>query len=462
MRLSEILRKPTAFTPPSIPDLRYIRTAAKAVRDRWPELAVTDDPAEREQLAQRLKERVAGGDWTDVPLHVVNAEAVVVFDSEWRDRPDLADAREFLYQQTRLSKLKKFLRDMLMVYLRSFDPGTAHSRRLCESLVSAQKRMGAPERSLLTEFKALLDPVHGPSEIADRMSKMDVPFQELRDLGLRYPHDTGFMDHAHKEFCLLVRDGLVHLDRLRWFLEWVSPPGRVAREAGVRWTVGALVHPWMKNFPPDEIRAYLVESLIEMYGDPRKPVQHSGVWASVEERHMERVLHWLTREDMRFFTGVVDAAQGDPMWGPRRDFWLQLFDAGKIKKAHVAFSTHATGFALKHLMREDKPIIENRFGWQCSRDNTSLLLMLIEDKIVVDGCQNYKTHIFHMNDEMAPQLFENGYDCEEIRHRSPESKSHSHIPTWKEWVLETLDSKIDRSSATTPYPTVTPPPDLYS
>ena len=172
-------------------------------------------------------------------------------------------------------------------------------------------------------------------------------FQELSDLGLRYPHDTGFMDHAHKEFCLLVRDRLVDLDRLRWFLEWVCPPGRAAREAGVRWTVGALVHPWPKNPPPDEIRAYLVESLIEMYGDPRKPVQQSGVWASVEERHMERVLNWLSREDMRFFTGVVDAAQRDPMWVPRRDFWLQLLDEGRIRKTHVAFSTYATGFALK-------------------------------------------------------------------------------------------------------------------
>lgn len=462
MRLSEILRKPTSFTPPSIPDLRYIRTAAKAVRDRWPELAVTDDPKEREQLAQRLKDRVAGGDWTDVPLHVVNAEAVVVFDSERRDRPDLADAREFLYQQTRLSRSERFLRDMLMVYLRSFDPGAAHSRRLCESLALTQERMGAPERSLLTEFKALLDPVHGPSEIADRMSKMDVPFQELCDLGLRYPHDTGFMDHAHKEFCLLVRDGLVDLDRLHWFLEWVSPPGRVAREAGVRWTVGALVHPWLKSIPPEDIRAYLVESLIEMYGDPRKPVQQSGAWASVEERHMERVFSWLTREDLRFFTGVVDAAQRDPMWAPRRDFWLQLLDEGRITKSHVAFSTYATGFARRHLMREDKPMVKNRFGWQCSRDNTSLLFMLIGNKIVVEGCQNYKTHIFRIDDEMAPDLSKNGYDCEEIRLRSPESKTHSHIPSWKEWVLKTLESNIGHSTETAPYPIVTPPPNLYS
>ena len=176
MRLSEILCKPTSFTPPSVPDLRYIKTAAKAVRDRWPEMAVTNDPEEREQLAQRLKDRVALGDWTDVPLHVVNAEAVVVFDSERRDRPDLADAREFLYQQTRLSRSERFLRNMLMVYLRSLDPGAVHSRRLSESLALAQERMGAPEKSLLSEFKALLDPVHGPSEIADRMSKMDIPF----------------------------------------------------------------------------------------------------------------------------------------------------------------------------------------------------------------------------------------------------------------------------------------------
>lgn len=484
MRLSDAPEQPISFRAPAIPDLRYLRSAVQKVHHTWPDLMAPKDSMKREELAQRLMNRISEGNWTGVPRRWVSEEAAAIFDRERRGRADLAPARELIYQQTRWSCSKRFLREMLMVYMTTFDIDAGHSRQLGESLKSARAQMGENEERLMSQIPELFDYTRGPSILASRMCNMNAPFQDLIDLGLRYPHDTGFMDHAHESFANLVQGNLTDFSEIERFLSWVRPPGRVAREAGVKWTIGALVYPWMEQDqdPPDGIRTYLVDTLIEMYGDPRKPIQRSGVWASVEEEHMNEIFRWLTREDMKFFIGVVDVAQKDPMWGKRKIFWEKLYNKKKISVSWVAFSTWATWFAHSDLMRKESQGTQKRFGWQCARENTqatirrimnrdpnlyrdpprntSLLIMRIEDKIVVEGCHNYMTHIFHMDDPMAPKLSLDGYDCEEIRIRSAASMSHSHIPTWERWVEETIARTVGSSTIEVKYSEVVRPPEL--
>jgi hypothetical protein len=62
-----------------------------------------------------------------------------------------------------------------------------------------------------------------------------------------------------------------------------------------------------------------------------------------------------------------------------------------------------------------------------------LLIMRIGNKIVVDGCHNYKTHIFGANEPTAPKLYQATYNCEVIMHKSTLSKTH-YISTWQPWV----------------------------
>ena len=131
-----------------------------------------------------------------------------------------------------------------------------------------------------------------------------------------------------------------------------------------------------------------MEALIELYGDPR--IKSGGVWGGIDERYMAVMHRWLTREDMRFFTGVVDASQKDPMWPPRRNFWLKLYDEGKIDAAWAALSSQAFDYARQHLMRQDAKNAYTRVGYQQARQNTSLLIMKIGNKIMVDGCHSYR------------------------------------------------------------------------
>lgn len=482
MRLDDAITRLTRFSPPAVPELRYIETAVQRVHERWPDVAVNVNPREREALAVQLRDRVARDDWDNARISFVLAAASAVFDPERRDRADLVQARRFLIEELLSSRSETFLSGLFAVYLESYVANGAHTRSIASALDTARGRMSQSVRGLLEEVPELLDPADGPRLLASRMARMTDPFLELSRAGLRNPHGPGFMERAHEVLSALVAPELTGRTRIDWYIDWIRPPGREARTIGAERAIEALTSPWVNTAPSDLLRPHLVEALIEMYGDPR--IRSGGVWAGVGQAHMEVIHRWLTREDMRFFTGVVDAAQKNAMWPPRRNFWLQLFDEGKIDAAWVAFSSQAFTYARQNLMREDARNADSRFGYQAARppSNTSLLILRIGDKIMVDGCHSYRTHVFHKDDPMAPKMFQEGYDCDEIMRASDnrrDSASRAHgsptngsIETWKRWVRDMINADVEYSRQTSPYrkvyrprysqPRYSPPPRPYS
>lgn len=455
MNLFEALEKGAQISPLSVPELRYLQAAADRVRERWPEVQVARTEKEREALAQNLRDRVERSDWEQIRLSFVVTAASAVFDAERRARPDLARTRDFLYTEIAVSTSETFLSGLLRTYLESYAPKGAHTTALATALGAAAPRMSTAGRLLLEAVPEFMDPVSGPDRLAARMSKMSDPYTELLRLGVRNPHGDGFMDLAHLSLTKLIRQHLTERPLIDWYIRWLRPPGKEQpRNSGAKEAIETLIYPWLSKPPEDKLRSYLVETLIELYGDPR--IKSGGVWGGIGERYMAIVHRWLTREDMRFFTGVVDATQKDAMWPPRRDFWLQLYDEGKIDAAWAALSSQAFDYARRHLMRQDAKNAYTRVGYQQARQNTSLLIMKIGNKIMVDGCHSYRTHVFDIADPMAPKLFEEGYHCDEImrasdRRASGASKSHSSIPSWSRWVRDMINADAPLSRQTRPY-----------
>jgi hypothetical protein len=482
MRLDDAITRMTRFSPPAVPELRYIEASVHKVHERWPDVAVNVNPREREALAVRLRDRVAQDNWENARISFVLAAASAVFDPERRDRADLARARSFLVDELRASRSETFLSGMFAVYLESYVANGAHTRSISSALDTARGRMSPSVRGLLEGVPELLDAADGPRLLASRMVRMTDPFRELSRAGLRNPHGPGFMERTHEVLSALVAPELTGRARIDWYIDWIRPAGREARTIGAEQAIEALTSPWISAAPSDLLRSHLVEALIEMYGDPR--IRSGGVWGGIGRSHMEVIHRWLTREDMRFFTGVVDAAQKNAMWPPRRNFWLQLFDEGKIDAAWVAFSSQAFVYARQNLMREDARNADSRFGYQAARPstNTSLLILRIGDKIMVDGCHSYRTHVFHKDDPMAPQMFKEGYDCEEIMRASDnrrDSASRAHgsptngsIETWKRWVRDMINADVEYSRQNSAYtkvyrprssqPRYSPPPRPYT
>ena len=461
MSLFAAIERDRRPSPLSVPELRYLSAAANRVRERWPDVQLIITNQEREALAQKLREHVERNDWREPRLSFVVLAASAVFDPERRERTDMAETRDFLYAETAASTSETFLSGMLRAYIESYAVNAGHTIALAKALSVAQPRMSASERRFLVDVPEFLDIFSGPDQLAARMTQMSEPYAELLRLGVRNPHAGGFMDLAHVSFTELVRPTLTERKLIDWYIRWLRPEGKeVGRNTGSKLAIEALIHPWMDQIPDDKIRSHLVETLIELYGDPR--IKSGGVWSGIDDRYMAIVQRWLTREDMRFFTGVVDAVQKDNMWVKRRDFWLKLYDEGLIDAAWAALSSEGFEYARQHLMRQDAKNAYTRVGFQRARKNTSLLIMKIGNKIMVDGCHSYRTHVFEASDPMAPKLYEEGYDCASIMiasddRRSVSSKSHSSIDSWGRWVRDMINADVDWSQRKRPYPKVLRP-----
>ncbi len=81
-----------------------------------------------------------------------------------------------------------------------------------------------------------------------------------------------------------------------------------------------------------------------------------------------------------------------------------------------------------------------RYGLQTaggSRLYTSLLILKIGSKILVEGSHNYKIHVFRASSPTAPVLYQARYDCEMIR-LAAGAEAKSHNGDWQGWVLERI------------------------
>ena len=132
------------------------------------------------------------------------------------------------------------------------------------------------------------------------------------------------------------------------------------------------------------------------------------------------------------------------MWEPRREFWLRLYEQGRILAAWVAFSEEAENYARQSLSSSgsDRALA---FGSQVARGirlNTSLLIMDLGSKIVVEGSHSYKVHIFKKGSDRTPSLYFGEYDCEHVRliPDQPQGfhQARSHVSGWEDWVLERI------------------------
>lgn len=437
MSLNSVLTNFASLDAPGLPDLKTLESKKERILNRWPDVVVTPPEKDRERLVQEMRRRLKDSDWDDTKMSLVTSAARALFDDERRARVDLAKLREFYYEEILASTRRSFLDAMLSVYLVSYKPGAAHTQRLAAALKGAWSRVGARGRQLRQNIPKLLDPDRAPDAIAAKMKGMDDCWRGLQAIGLRAPHAPGLMDHAHLAFLDAIRPALKTRPTQELLFNWLKPEGQNARMSGAAESIVAVLDPWLKQNPsPDEV-TFITESLIGLYGDPR--VLAGGAWAGVPPNHLAVLMRWLTGENIRFFLDVVSAVEESHMWEPRRKFWLSLHEQKRIDAAWVAFSDSGARHAAK-ILRSRSTRNSLSFGYQTAggiRVDTSLLILKIGGKIVVEGSHNYKVHIFRESNPRAPKLYLQRYDCEAIRQISG-AEAKPHLGDWQGWVLERI------------------------
>ena len=439
MRLSERIAKGIVYTAPVPTQLQTLTAATDRILHKWPDMVIETPEHDREKLVLEVNRRVNNDDWRDTKMSLVCSAARALFDEERRDRDSLSKLREFYYEEIEVSTSQAFLNAMLSVYLGSFQPNAPHTKALARGLGVAKPHLGASGQKLLEAVADCLNPSSAHESIARLMLDMDDCWKGLKQLGIRTPHAPGIMDYAHEVFVELISSALTTKPPIEKIFKWLKPE-KTVRIAGADLAINAILRQWVKKDPAPELVTFITENLVGLYGDPR--VTRGGVWSGVPQDLLDGVLlRWLTGENIRFFIDVVSAVEESHMWEPRRKFWLGLHERKRIDAAWVAFSDDAARYAYQQLSsRGNRSLL--RFGYQVAQGNrtsTSLLILKIGNKVVIEGSHNYKVHIFRADQPNVPQLYQDRYDCERIR-LIPGSvaKIHDVHGSWQGWVLERI------------------------
>lgn len=443
MTLDDTLRSLRPSQTLVFPKLDYLIKAKNRILDRWPDIIPTIEARDEEATIAKFLEILRTDDWKNVKLFFVLRALRVALSQKFRSRPDVKPILTFAYAELEVSTNKSFVNALASIYVSTYDPKDKHSITLGQGLKNKRHLLNSQWQSLETRYAQFFDGRAAHESIGMSMLEMEDPWTELRKIGMRDPHTTGLMDYAQDVYVEKLQPRLKSLAVVQRLFQWLNPDSGKKRTAGSTVVIKAVLSPWLNERPADSVREEISELLVNQYSDPRTQRLH---WLGVEDRYMNVIYSWLTREDLRFFTSVVDAAQKDQQWPPRKDFWLKLYDEGLIEQAWVAFCPSAEQFARTHLTRALNGDKTRRFGRQTkggSRIDTSILLMKIGDKLVVDGCHNYRTHIFNIDDPLAPKLFQSAYDCDrDVMNLAYCSKPHRPIPTWRQWVRETITQYI--------------------
>jgi hypothetical protein len=435
MRGSEELRHSPELMVRVLPPLDPVRHSIERVIQRWPDAVSSPQPKEREQIAQDMCRRVREWDWKDITTQRIASAAVAVFDAERCNRDDLASVRDFYLAEISACQPGPFLDAMLGVYIDSFAAEKIHTRRIARALETRADDLGSRHSRLLAAVPHILKPAVAPIRLAAIMLAADDPFQAMKELGLRSPHGAGLMQSTHIAFVAGISKKLGRAEERQRLFNWLMPTGGTVLETGAASAIEALLAIWRNKAPPEALRQELSETIVAAYNDPR--LHRGGIWSGFDPELKQILLRWLTRQHMKYFCDMVTATQDSHMWGPRRDFWLELDEDKRIDEAWVAFGASARRYAQHNLIQNDRQTRGLQFGSQQDRGaNTSLLIMRIGNKIVVDGCHSYKTHIFRQDDPRAPKLYQSQYYCDDIMRSARNSKPHNSISAWSQWVLQ--------------------------
>lgn len=433
---SHLVRAPR-LAPPALTSLKRLESASQSILKRWPDVIGTVPERDREALVQLIRMRLEADRWEGTKLSTVTRAGRVLFDTDFRERADLARVRAFYIAETRSSTRPAFLSAMMAIYIMSYAPGEPHTRNLSSALDEVQFRLTAKWQKLLANVPGIFDPIGAPDRLATLMMKIADPWSALKSIGLQSPHAPGLMDHVHLAFVAKMAPRLTGREEIDRLFQWIKPDGQEARTSGATETIAALLTPWQRDAPPADLQRHLVEGLVSLYGDPR--IKRGFPWGTLDASLLAVMMRWLTGENIRFFLDVVSAVEESHMWAPRREFWLGLHDKKMIDEAWVAFSPLGARKARELRARSDSRV-DLAFGLQeagGSRTNTSLLILRIGNCIVVEGSHSYKVHVFRGSNERAPKLFQARYDCERIR-GIPGSETVPHIGNWQWRVRELI------------------------
>ncbi len=145
---------------------------------------------------------------------------------------------------------------------------------------------------------------------------------------------------------------------------------------------------------------------------------------------------------MEAFIEIVSKAEAGgthrEQWAKRRQFWMGMYQQGRIDEAWVALTDSARKIA-EQIFAETGDESYRSYGRQVgSRKDTCLLIMRVGRRTVVEGSHNFRVHLFEDGDAGAPVLYASEYDIADFILPDPDPNARAHVGNWEDWVREKI------------------------
>ena len=442
MRLSERLTQTFSPSPghrfASVVDLEQ---AAHRVHARWPDVTPKPPERDRDAIAERALDYVHGRKPWPARMSWMLSAMRAAFDSSpetdpRRVRLRLQPLRDFYAKEVRVSTRPGFLGAACEVYLESYEPEAAHTVKLANSLSAARPRLPARWRLLLEALPELLDPRDGATRLAARIATERDPVGRLRDAGVRSIAEPAFFDHLQTALIAVLQSeiGKGSLTACETLTAWLGGDGKT-REKGARDAIAALLLPWARRQPEEPMRRLIQKKLLDLYGDPRLG---APVWNATDPVARGVMLGWLVAASLELFLDVVTEAEKgshNDMWRRRNPFWRRMLEDKMIADACVVLAPKAQRIAERKAAASGDEAMARwvRSMPRITSGDTSLLVMRINGKVVVEGSHNFKVHVFPRSHRAAPPLHDRDYryDPTSIRYSLDEGSKQSHLGNWE-------------------------------
>lgn len=417
-------------------DASPLHDACAEIADEY-QLPESNRPMEIEEFARLCRNRINTQDWSGAteaeiaPLLRAAAAGVLSADHG-------LDA--FVAREVELTQRQSLLSAYFEGYLEGWSANAHHTVRASAVLSRCQKGVSKLVDQMVARLPEILDPADGAEKIGQKLLGTQKPYENMQSLGFTQPHAPGLAAAAGDAF-LAAHTPPREDDAAKRLMAWCRPDnGHGIGDDGLVRTLNLLLKPWYAETPDSTLQDLLLNWILEHIGDPRLP-GHQGLWLRAEGTSRTVVLSWLAGRSIDAFMDIISAVEDHGMWRRRRDFWLSLFREGVIDEAWVAL--HPAGrLEAERRYRETVDPTFASFGRQeGKRRDTPLLIMRCRDKIVVEGSQNYRVHVFPKDSPGRPELYQDTYLDQNITLPlgDKNARVHDRPGNWMGWVRRRLE-----------------------
>jgi hypothetical protein len=325
---------------------------------------------------------------------------------------------------------RRNIRVLIGSYLMNFDAGNPSIRQIAGEIKKVVHQWEWHWKQLSIDFD-LFSPDSAPVRLGMRIFHEDKPIAFLASIGLDGEKlNTGLVEAV---FEWILENGPIvgnSLDgqekRLGHLLEWGVDGSSLRYPRLKSQLADAILLPWADRPPSDEIKATILEFLLERLGDPRI---HRHKWVGVSDNALRVIKRWLTQVALEQFFQVVDKVADEYMWRFRRAFWSAYYKKDVIDEAWVLFGPQARRYAIPAFQEKGDAFGKLEAG-RGVQPNHSVLLLRIGKLTIADWSHAGKCFIWSEGNKSAPKLYEPRYTRAQVVTGSDnEGESHTSSDT---------------------------------